>query len=385
MKIVHICLCGPMTDGLNYQENVLTKYHRKMGHDVTIIASEWVMTTNGKLEKIQKSNYYNSDDVKVIRLPLFWGTVDNRLKKYKGLYRTVVKEEPDILFIHDCQFLDMYVLRKYIKKNKMLKVYVDNHVDYSNGAKGWLSRNILHKGLWRLCVKSVEPYVSKFYGVLPARVDFLQELYGIPKDKCELLVMGADDELVEKINSTENRKKICKKYNIKDSDFIVVTGGKINKYRLETLNLMSAVIESKIETLKLIIFGSVDESIKEEFYELCKNKKIIYVGWQNVENTYRMMSLADIVVFPGLHSVMWEQAVALGTPCIFRKIKGFNHVDLGGNAIFLEDVSKKSLMNALENVVTDVKKQEKMKECAVSKGKKYFSYKDIAKRSIEIE
>ena len=32
MKIVHICLCGAMTDGFNYQENVITKYHKKMGY-----------------------------------------------------------------------------------------------------------------------------------------------------------------------------------------------------------------------------------------------------------------------------------------------------------------------------------------------------------------
>lgn len=55
--------------------------------------------------------------------------------------------------------------------------------------------------------KKIEPYVKKFYGVLPARVDFLIDVYNLPKEKCELLVMGADDDLVKKNEKPEIRKK----------------------------------------------------------------------------------------------------------------------------------------------------------------------------------
>ena len=43
----------------------------------------------------------------------------------------------------------------------------------------------------------INPYVNKFYGVLPARVDFLINEYKLPKNKVELLVMGADDDCIE--------------------------------------------------------------------------------------------------------------------------------------------------------------------------------------------
>ena len=153
MKIVHICLCGAMTDGFNYQENVITKYHKKMGYDVTIIASQWIWDSAGKLQKLEKTDYINENGVKVIRLPIRHGNVNNRLKIYLGLYRTVEKEQPDILFIHDCQFLDIRKMAIYARRHPNVKVYVDNHVDYSNGAHGWLSKNLLHRGLWRLCAK----------------------------------------------------------------------------------------------------------------------------------------------------------------------------------------------------------------------------------------
>ena len=53
MKIVHVCLAGiGVTDGWTYQENLLTKYHKKLGHDVTIITSQWVRNELGGLKKI---------------------------------------------------------------------------------------------------------------------------------------------------------------------------------------------------------------------------------------------------------------------------------------------------------------------------------------------
>ena len=381
MKIVHICLCGAMTDGLNYQENIITKYHKKLGHDVTIIASQWIWGTDGEKHLSNRSRYINEDGVKMIRLPIKRGTVDNRLKVYPHLYEAVEEEKPDILFIHDCQFLDVKKLALYAKKHPDLTVYVDNHVDYSNGAHGWLSKNLLHKGLWRFCVKKIEPYVTKFYGVLPARVDFLKEMYGLPENKCELLVMGADDEFVEKAVPT--RDSIRNKYGIMSDDFLVVTGGKINRFRTETLELMSAVAGSKYGKIKMLIFGSIDDSLKPRFESLSENNRIQFVGWQNVQSTYCLMNAADLIVFPGLHSVMWEQAVALGIPCIFRDIEGFHQVDLGGNAVFLKEVTEDSLREITEDLYLSPDRYKKMKDIASKKGMQYFSYKDISKRSIE--
>ena len=80
---------------------------------------------------------------------------------------------------------------------------------------------------------------------------------------------------------------------------------------------------------------------------------------------------------------MWEQAVALGIPCIFRDIEGFHHVDLGGNAIFLKDVTEDSLKKAVEGLYLSPEEYKRMKNVASHKGMEYFSYKNISKRSIE--
>ena len=58
-RIVHLVLLGPATDGFNYQDNLLTKYQRRNGHDVTIITSQWIWGTNGQLERVKKNDYIN--------------------------------------------------------------------------------------------------------------------------------------------------------------------------------------------------------------------------------------------------------------------------------------------------------------------------------------
>lgn len=104
MKIVHICLCGATTDGFSYQENLLAQYHKKMGHDVTIVASQWITDSSGHLIKTDKNNYFNRDGVRLIRIPTFWGNVDTRLKIYPDIIKVINGLQPDILFIHACQF-----------------------------------------------------------------------------------------------------------------------------------------------------------------------------------------------------------------------------------------------------------------------------------------
>jgi len=69
-NITHIMLAGPVTDGWTYQDNMITKYHKKLGYDVTIITSQWVWGNNGRLKKTEKRDYINEHGVHVIRLPL---------------------------------------------------------------------------------------------------------------------------------------------------------------------------------------------------------------------------------------------------------------------------------------------------------------------------
>jgi 1,2-diacylglycerol 3-alpha-glucosyltransferase len=227
LKVLHICLANFYIDNYSYQENMLPKYHKKLGLDVEILASLVSFDKNGNVSFLEQGGQYiNEHGIPVTRLEYKKLPGSKTLRQYKGTYEALLEAKPDIIFIHGCQYIDIKYIVKYVKKNPNVKVYVDNHADFSNSARNFLSKNILHKVIWRYCANQIEPYAEKFYGVLPARVEFLKNIYKIPDKKIELLVMGADDEKVNEAKSKNIRQEIRDRYNIKSDDFLIITGGK---------------------------------------------------------------------------------------------------------------------------------------------------------------
>jgi glycosyltransferase involved in cell wall biosynthesis len=383
MKITHLCLNGVFTDGWNYQENMLAKYHKLSGYDVTVITTEWMWDESGSLVKSPKNQYINDDGVEIRRLPLKGkDTFHKTFRRYRGLYQSLVDSNPDILFIHGPQTIDTLTIKKFAKEYTQVQIFADNHADFSNSATNWLSKVVLHKIIWRRCVRLLIPYVDTFYGVLPARVDFLKDMYGIPEEKLELLEMGADDELVSK-SQRNNTQNLRDNLNISHDDFLIVTGGKIDQPKIEVLNLMKAVSNLNQQKIKLVVFGSVDEDLKKEFERLVSNSEnIIYVGWISAEETYDYFSSSDLVMFPGRHSVFWEQVAGQGIPMAVKYWEGTTHIDKGGNVVFLGKATTEEISETITDLIENPIKLKKMQQKALEV-MDYFSYKEISLRSIQ--
>ncbi len=384
MEIVHICLGGVYTDGFSYQENILAKYHKKIdGNNVSIVATTYQYNEKGVAEKTSRQEYFNDDGVRIVRIKDRYNIrFLKKMKTFNGLRITLEKINPDIIFIHGVQFIDIKEVVKYLKKHPEVKVFADNHADFSNSATNWLSKNILHKIIWKHCAKMIEPYVTRFYGVLPARVEFLRDVYDLPQEKIELLVMGADDEKVEEAQNVDSIKQLRSKHNIADDDFLVMTGGKIDKWKTQTLLLMDAVNNIENKNVKLIVFGSVVPELKEEVNKRCSDK-VQYIGWIQAEDSYKYFAACDLAVFPGRHSVFWEQVCGQGKPIVAKEWHGTTHVDMNGNCILLKQDSEEEIRNVISELVEDKNKYAKMCECAQQKGKEMFLYSNIAARSIE--
>ena len=101
------------------------------------------------------------------------------------------------------------------------------------------------------------------------------------------------------------------------------------------------------------------------------------------DQTDKYYAASDLVVFPGRHSVFWEQVAGLGKPMLCKAWDGTKHIDLGGNVIFLEKDCPEEIFNIIKELTTDPKIYEQMKIIAESEGMKAFSYLDIAKRSLQ--
>lgn len=385
MKILHICLAGGYTEGLNYQENIIIKYQALDGHDVSLITTDHCFTEGVWGLCQTESDYINPNGVHIIRLPFAFPVpynVNRQVGIFKGFANVLEKLQPETIFVHNIQFQDIRRIVTYKKKHPEVKIYVDNHSDFSNSARNWFTRNTLYRFWWKPCAKAIESYVEKFWGVMPSRVDFLQNIYGISSDKTDMLVMGADDECVIRAANPKIKQTIRERYGISQEDFLIVTGGKIDAFKTQTLLLMKAVQEISKENLKLLIFGSVADDLKEKLFAMCDGEKIQYVGWAKGEQSYEYFACADLVVFPGRHSVYWEQVAAQGIPMLCKYWDGTTHIDIGGNAEFLMEDSVEEIKKKLLQILETPGKYEKMKKVAESDLRHEFSYKIIARKSV---
>lgn len=380
MKIMHIMLSAFYIDNYSYQENLLPKYHKKAGHEVEIVASLFTFDENGKGAWLPApTKYENEHGIPVARLGFKKGKMAPRLRRYVGLMAELERFCPDLLFIHGVQFSDIDIVVRYLKKHPNVRVYADNHADFSNSAKNWVSKYIQHRILWRRCAQKINPYVTKFYGVLPARVDFLVNEYKLPARKVELLVMGADDDAVKAAQSDEIKGAIRAKYGIAPDDFLIMYGGKTDNYKKQTLLLMDAVNRLQDPKVKLIVFGSVIPELKEEIEKRCSDS-VQYVGWVLAADSYAYFAAADLAAFPGRHSVFWEQVAGQGIPLLVKRWNGTTHVDCGGNVKFLTQDSAEEIEAALRDILAG-DHYSKMLDSA-QKASPMFMYSEIAKRSI---
>ena len=379
--ILNICLNGPYSDGFTYQDNLLPKYHKVMGYNVTVFAPAYQWGKSGAIEHVGESDYINNDGVRVLRIendqrkpPTY------RFKTFRKLYSMIETVSPDIIFLHGLQMRDSATVVKYIREHSEVKLYVDNHADYSNSASSWVSRHVLHKIIWKHYAKILEPVTSIFWGVLPARVNFLIENYGIPRDKCHLLVMGADDEEVNRANAPMNRDAVRSQFGFDDDDFVIVTGGKIDSAKRQTLALMDAVAKLD-DCVHLLIFGPVASELREEFESKFVKGKMSYVPWASSSESYDFFAAADLICFPGRHSVYWEQAAAMGKPLVVKDWPGTHHINCGGNVIFVAESNACDIGLMLDSLLKDDSALRSMEKRA-REGSKRFMYSNIARQSI---
>ena len=171
------------------------------------------------------------------------------------------------------------------------------------------------------------------YGVTPGRVNYAHDVFGIDQSKIELLVMGADDEFIDFNDKQTVKACFREKWNIPKDSFVITAGGRIDKDK-KILELTEAFKRLNSDNAILVIYGNVTEDFKESFFAVAHGDNIRYIGFLSGKEVYDMFLSCDLAVFPGGHSVLWEQAVACRIPSVFQYREGMTHIDLGGNCAF---------------------------------------------------
>jgi len=390
MRIVHICLAAFYIDGFGYQENILPKVHRQMGHEVEIIASTETYLDHARLGHVEPSSYINEHGIQVHRLPYArWAPrrLRSKIRAYLGLEERLRAFRPDLIFVHDVQFWDFLTLRRYVLKNPT-PIFADCHADYVNSAQGFVSRRILHRSLYRGILKRVDAVVDRYFPTLPSRADFLHEMYGLDKAKMELLPFGADDTQTVGLDRAAVRRDMRAALGIDAQAAVLVTGGKLDlRKNIHTLieRFSAARRAGNLRSSHLIVFGEPNADVQAELDRLDIDANVHMLGWTPASEIYKAFWAADLAIFPGTHSVLWEEAIGHGLGAVIHRWPGMDHLDLGQNVRFIDEASPATLDILLSDLTADNGAEiHRLTASAAEKGPRAFSFSAIAAKAIEM-
>jgi len=375
MIIVHVSLNSPYNDYWGYQENLLPKYQSRLGNTVHIITTT-LIHYNGKIKSVLPQTYTLQEGVTVHRIQKksFCSKKLTEILNYYDIYDLLCKLKPDYIFFHGCMNWSIYDVVKYKNKYKCF-IAQDNHLDNNIGYSSITFKDKIRKLYYILLNMHSKFKINVFYGVTPCRIQYLSEYFHIRSNNIKLLIMGADDEAMHIEDRSIIRYRTRKELNVSDKEFVLVSGGKFD-LKKGIGDLMDAVNSIQSDSVRLVLFGSPQPEFMNDF-SLKLSNKIIYIGWIKASDVYKYFYAADLIVFPGQHSVLWEQAAASKTPCVFKKWDGMNHINNGGNSMLIDCTNCNYLTKVIESLLfTD--KYYKLLEKARSSITDIYLYSNIA-------
>ncbi len=378
MKIAHVCLVGAgYNDGWGYQENMLARYNVKNGHEVSVITTQFVRDQVGELVKIDKTRYIDEFSCNIYRLPLKKKSrPQSRFRLFLNLKKVLSEINPDIIFVHNFQFLDIFKIIEYVKEKK-IKLYVDSHTDRNNSGRNWFSLNILHGIIYKFFMKRILKYALKVYYLSEETKDFLTDIYKVPITFLEFFPLGGI--VISKETKSSYKQEIREKLNVGDSEILLCHSGKMNKDKktLEIIKSFSAINDSRF---RLIIIGKFTEDIKKEaMLEISKDTRIKFLGWKNTDELYKYIAASDLYLQPGSQSATMQSALCLGTPVMVNNTKSYK-VFNKGNFFVIKNTSE--IVSILLMLSENPEVLKPMSKAAFRVANEYLDYNELSNQYI---
>lgn len=367
-------------DNYKYQENILPKCNKIDGHEVEIIASRETFVDNMNLGLTNSGCYVNEDGIRVTRLKYkkdkasFWA---KKIRKYEGLMNSLVEFNPDIIFCHGLQFLDLEVVITYKQTHPEIIVVADSHESYINSGRSFFSKYILHKMIYKKMIKKALPYINNIYCIGLDCIAFMKMMYHIPEDRLDLLPLGG---LIDQESERQRiREEVRTKLGLGQGDMMFLHSGKMDCEK-KTLELCEAFNQSYKSNMYLFIIGRFADEYREVVEEKIRiNKNIIYLGWKEGKELSDYMKAADLYMQPGSPSVSAQNALCAGTALMVFPYYFYTQFFMDN--VFYAD-SSASMCKIINMLAEEPNVLEVMRERGNRFAKEYLDYMKQSRRYV---
>lgn len=376
MRVLHLCLSCFYIDDAGYQENHLVRQHVDGGHDVLVIASTETFDGKGGLGYTVPGTYIGSDGAKVVRVPYVkWlpKKLGRKLRIHSGVYGLIKAFAPQVMLFHGCAGNEIVTVAKYAADHRDVLFYVDSHEDFNNSARNFLSKNILHRIFYRNRMQTALPQIRKVLCVNVESQVFMNELYGVPRDRLEFFPLGG--HVLALADIANRRAKIRNQLNISDDVVIYLQSGKMTK-RKKLMASLDAFGQLGGTNLRFWITGLLTEETTQELStKIASDPRVSFLGWQSPEELNDLLCAADVYLQPGTQSVTMQNALCCGCPVIIDDVPGHQpYIDSGATLVH----DQLTLLKAMQNALTW--DHAEMRALALHYAREKLDYKNLANR-----
>jgi glycosyltransferase involved in cell wall biosynthesis len=235
------------------------------------------------------------------------GPLGPKLRIHRKVRGILVDFAPESILFHGLCGWELLTVADYARDNPSVLLYADCHADWNNSARSFLSREILHKRFYRGIIQKALPRLRKVLCTTPGVMDFVEEVYRVPRERLELFPLAGHP--VSDETYVRARARARARHGIEDDQILFVQSGKQTR-RKKLLESLRAFAQVSAPGFRLVIAGSLFDDIRSEAEALiAADPRVSFAGWQSVEELNDLLCGADVYLQPGTQSVTMQNSI----------------------------------------------------------------------------
>lgn len=291
---------------------------------------------------------------------------------------------PDSCFYFTIHYQDWcFSLNGDVAQFKQI-IYSDDRATLPSSEQGVYNSFLIDKELYQ--------FVDKVICLSGFTLSLLNEVYGISRDKLQLIYNGLKDE--RKILTAKERNQLKKRFHFSSKEQIILFVGRLDAIKgVETLIQSFLDLLQRNENYRLVIVG-------EGEFSSCLSRcgaawnKITFTGRLNKEQLYDFYQIADVGVMPSMHeqcSYVAIEMMMFGLPMVVSTTTGLKEMireeDFGYTFNMEKDseASRYELADLITKVLeTPSWKRKKMKRLSRSSYEEKYSVEEMQKKYLDL-
>jgi len=372
-----MCFGNPFSEEMSYKENYLIRASIEKGREILILAPTEKFV-NGRVVRTNESDSNITNNVRLIRMN--YERVVNKIltEKYRKSSRfmtIVLSFKPDVIFFNTIQVYNILDCKEIKDKLPKTRILADVSSDYGNSAQNFISKEILHRLIYKRWIQRSLPFIDRVFYVAESSRLFLSEIYRVSDDKMEFSPLCA--EIFSRENKIEKKNKFCARHSIDDGTLILSHSGKMNNSK-KTIELLQAFRRISNIKWRLFIAGKFEEDIEKAAQQLIsEDPRVTYLGFLDLEGLTDMLCASDLYVQPYSPSQTAQTAMGCLTPVLFARIQAYVGYEESGG-IFID--STEQLFDCFKQIHNKAIDLDSLSQKIEKFAEKYLNYITIEER-----